>query len=177
MRGFAATFGSPTCCLAPELLATFPQAELILHIRSSDEAWCKSFSSSIGVDFERWTWRARVYRSLIFSICSMHQHHRLCDNMGDCRRELYDGIGPRMHSLHNARMKRLVQQEKLPVYDVKEGWGPLGDFLDVPVPEVPFPRANNAEHMRRIYLFLYVYGAAVLLLVGVFMGTLIWLSW
>jgi hypothetical protein len=161
MHGYAATFGSPTCCLTPELLASFPQAKLLLHVRSSDEGWYKSFSSSIGLDFESGTWRARIYRFLTFPIRWMHPHHRLCDHMAEYWREQYGEISSRMHSAHNRRMKELVPKEKLLVYDVKEGWGPLCDFLDVPVPDVPFPRVNDSKQMQRNYLFLQVYGAAM----------------
>ena len=33
------------------------------------------------------------------------------------------------------------------VFDVREGWQPLCDFLDVPVPEEPFPRGNDTQEM------------------------------
>jgi Sulfotransferase domain len=32
---------------------------------------------------------------------------------------------------------------------VREGWEPLCDFLDVEVPDGPFPRLNEAREMRR----------------------------
>ena len=91
----------------------------------------------------------------------MHQDNRLCGHIADCWRGVCNGIGPRMHSLHNARMEALVPQEKLLVYEIKEGWEPHCEFLDVPVPEIPFPRANDAEHMRRIYLTSHACGAAI----------------
>ena len=160
MHGYAATFGSPTCCLNPELLASFPQAKLLLHIRSSDEEWYKSFSSSIGLDFESGTWRARIYRFLTFSIGWVHPHHRLCDHMAEYWREQCGDIRAKMRSAHNRRMKELMP-EKLLVYDVKEGWGPLCNFLDV-----PFPRVNDSKQMQRNYLFLQVYGAAMWMLYG-----------
>jgi hypothetical protein len=176
MRGYAATFGSPTCCLVPELLAAFPQAKLILHVRSSDEAWYKSFSSSIGLDFETGTWQARLYRFLTFSIRWMHPHHRLCDHMAEYWREEYGDIGPRMHSAHNRRMKELVPKEKLLVYDVKQGWAPLCAFLNVPVPEAPFPRVNDSKQMQRNYVFLQAYGAAMwMLYANALAGGIFWL--
>ena len=30
-------------------------------------------------------------------------------------------------------------------FNVKEGWGPLCAFLELPVPDVPFPRINDTE--------------------------------
>ena len=45
---------------------------------------------------------------------------------------------------HNEEVERTVPPERLLVYDVKEGWGPLCKFLNVPVPDVPFPHVNDA---------------------------------
>lgn len=46
---------------------------------------------------------------------------------------------------HNAAVQREVPPERLLIYDVVQGWEPLCDFLDVPVPEAPFPHANTRE--------------------------------
>jgi hypothetical protein len=46
-------------------------------------------------------------------------------------------------------VKRRVPQERLLVYEVKEGWGPLCEFLGVPVPDEPFPRLNDTAQMQR----------------------------
>ena len=69
-----------------------------------------------------------------------------------------------MYSAHNERMKELVPKEKLLVYDVKEDWGPPCDFLDVPVPDVSFRRANDSWQMQQNYLPSQVYGAAIWML-------------
>lgn len=37
--------------------------------------------------------------------------------------------------------------ERLLVYSPKEGWDPLCAFLDVPVPEEPFPRVNSRDEI------------------------------
>ncbi len=39
--------------------------------------------------------------------------------------------------------------EKLLVYEPKENWGPLCEFLGVDVPDKPFPRLNDAAEMQR----------------------------
>jgi hypothetical protein len=38
-----------------------------------------------------------------------------------------------------------IPTERLLVFDVAEGWAPLCRFLDVPVPDTPFPRMNSTE--------------------------------
>jgi hypothetical protein len=43
-----------------------------------------------------------------------------------------------------------IPAERLLVFDVAEGWEPLCRFLDVPVPDAPFPRMNSTEQFWKI---------------------------
>jgi len=43
---------------------------------------------------------------------------------------------------HNSRVKATIPRDQLLVYNVKQGWKPLCEFLGVDVPDVPFPRLN-----------------------------------
>ena len=38
-----------------------------------------------------------------------------------------------------------IPASQLLVFEVKQGWGPLCDFLGVPVPDEGFPRTNHRE--------------------------------
>src|SRR5205814_5528363 len=49
----------------------------------------------------------------------------------------------------NDEVKRNVPAEKLLVYEVKDGWEPLCKFLNVPVPDVPFPKSNDSESFQK----------------------------
>jgi len=42
-----------------------------------------------------------------------------------------------------------VPAERLLVWQVKQGWGPLCQFLGVPVPEEPFPNVNDTPSMLK----------------------------
>ena len=44
---------------------------------------------------------------------------------------------------HHERVKREVPAERLLVWEVGEGWGPLCEFLGVEVPDGPLPHAND----------------------------------
>ena len=46
------------------------------------------------------------------------------------------------YRIHNHRVKSIVPTDKLLVYNVKQGWKPLCDFLGCKVPTVPFPHEN-----------------------------------
>lgn len=91
-------------------------------------------------------------------------------------REVYDR--------HNDMVRRLVPPERLLVYRLGEGWGPLCEFLGKEVPDTPFPHGNEAAAMRRtvlqaqlrttrrafISMFPYLVGLVAL-------GAGIWLAW
>jgi len=43
---------------------------------------------------------------------------------------------------HNSRVKATIPRDQLLVYNVKQGWKPLCEFLGVDIPDVPFPKLN-----------------------------------
>ena len=42
-----------------------------------------------------------------------------------------------------------VPSERLLVWDPKEGWEPLCEFLEVPVPDTPLPHVNDTENFQK----------------------------
>ena len=49
---------------------------------------------------------------------------------------------------HNDEVRRSIAPERLLVYDVRDGWGPLCGFLGVGVPDTPFPHTNTTEEFQ-----------------------------
>ncbi len=71
---------------------------------------------------------------------------------------------------HNEEVRRRVPRGRLLVYEVKEGWGPLCEFLGVEEPDKPFPRLNDAAEVQRLILVVRVLSIALpaaLTLVGI----------
>ena len=64
----------------------------------------------------------------------------------------HDGIIAAFEA-HEAAVKASSPAERLLVHSAKEGWAPLCAFLDVPVPDEPYPRTNTKEeffeHMKK----------------------------
>ena len=46
---------------------------------------------------------------------------------------------------HNAEVQRVIPPERLLVYEVAQGWGPLCAFLGAPEPAGPMPKVNSTE--------------------------------
>ena len=63
---------------------------------------------------------------------------------------VFDGrIDDRAHAIevyenHIADVKATIPPDRLLVFDVRQGWEPLCEFLGTPMPDQPFPAATNA---------------------------------
>ena len=53
---------------------------------------------------------------------------------------------------HVEAVKAAIPSDQLLVFEAKDGWEPLCNFLNVPVPDGPYPRTNDRaefwEHMK-----------------------------
>ncbi|MFI5172687.1 MAG: sulfotransferase, partial [Chitinophagales bacterium] len=46
---------------------------------------------------------------------------------------------------YNTETLKNIPKERLLIYDIKTGWKPLCDFLNVPIPATEFPRVNSTN--------------------------------
>jgi hypothetical protein len=60
---------------------------------------------------------------------------------------------------HEHEVKQTVPPDRLLVWSVTEGWEPLCEFLEAPVPDMPFPRVND----RREFVDRVIDGALITL--------------
>ena len=54
------------------------------------------------------------------------------------------------YQIHTQNVVKAVPPERLLIYNVKQGWEPLCDFLELPVPDVPFPHINDRLKMTAV---------------------------
>lgn len=73
--------------------------------------------------------------------------------------------------LHNNWVRKQVPKDRLLTMELKEGWGPLCEFLEKPVPEGPLPHENDTKAMsafvRRAFLITGATWVGILSTVGV----------
>ena len=75
-------------------------------------------------------------------------------------------------------IKKVVPKDRLLVFEVKQGWKPLCQFLDLPEPTVPFPRANDRAEMIRNIDKIRKIGWVVVLGTPVILATIVYgLCW
>ena len=135
--GYNSAVDWPTAGFYSELFKEYPSAKYILTERSP-ESWADSFGSTI----------YKLLQERDKAPEKMHSWLKMCTGVisktgfpeGLNRDELIKGF-----IAHNKAVKETIPEEQLLVFQVKDGWEPLCDFLNVPVPDKPFPRTNNRE--------------------------------
>ena len=72
-----------------------------------------------------------------------------------------------LYHRHNAFIRQIVPKDRLLEFDPKQGYGPLCEFLNVPVPtddqgnRVEFPHVNDSASMQRGFKFATILGFAI----------------
>jgi Sulfotransferase domain len=154
--GYESTVDWPGGYFYRELIDVYPDAKVLLSVREP-EAWERSMRQTV--------WAVRNGESLIRLLSSAQAHVNprwqgflnmidglLWQGSGtfaaghDEPAELIDAM-----NRHNEEVKRVVPSERLLVWSASEGWEPLCEFLQLPVPDEPFPHINDrTEFLNRI---------------------------
>lgn len=139
LEGWEATVDWPGCSFYRQLMETFPEAPVILSVRDP-ESWYQSVNDTIFMAAEvmkdqpeiRDLPASRMLRTIVWDGDFQGQ-------FADKQRTL------EVYENHNREVKEFVPPERLLVFEVKQGWGPLCRFLRVETPETPFPHVNDKE--------------------------------
>lgn len=135
--GYTSMVDHPGCQYWRQLIDHYPDAKVLHTVRDAD----KWFDST---------------QATIFSLDSPAMQP-----MGGPMKDFFDDVhgwyGGDIHdrafmvdffARHTAEVVATVPKERLLVFNVAEGWGPLCQFLGVPVPETPYPRENSTEQFQ-----------------------------
>jgi hypothetical protein len=166
LSGYEVTVDWPACAFYAELMVAFPEAPVILTVRDP-EPWYESVFSTIYGIHRISSGPAPV--RLAFALVGLFAPSvtgiaRLADAIvwNDTFESSFED---RRHAIetfhrHNEEVRRRVPEGRLFVYDVREGWPPLCEFLGAEVPDKPFPHLNDPRDMRRRLLGLAAASAA-----------------
>ena len=151
-KQYRSTVDFPACVYFEQLLALNPRAKVLLSVRDTPDAWYKSASETIGS-------RScdRLQRLLALVTRSVAQMPAMVDAVIWDNPRLFAGgfrrskgeEAKQVYTKWIAHVKAVVPAEQLLVYNAKQGWAPLCDFLGVPVPQVPFPNKNDSVRFKR----------------------------
>jgi hypothetical protein len=147
--GFEASCNCPSCSYWQELHHHYPAAKIVLTVRDENR-WYDSCVETIyraSFAFLGWALRLippidRINRMIIASVWDGVFYGRFED------RE----YALQVYRDHIAHVNSAVPSDRLLVFEAKDGWEPLCRFLDVPVPENPYPHLNDAARIKGMLL-------------------------
>ena len=122
-----------------ELAATFPGAKVILSVREPN-GWFDSVQATIAPVMEA---RGSHETAHMNALAEMAYKTIVVP--------IFEGrISEREHAIrifeaHIAEVQATIPADRLLTFDVTEGWRPLCAFLDVDVPDTPFPKTNSSK--------------------------------
>ena len=147
LRGYKSAVDWPTSLHYEELAERYPDSKIILTVRDED-SWYESIRSTV---YKTYTlipaWRRWLIPKLGLWVKML-------------RRLVWDGVfhgrledaeyAKKIFRDHNNEVKRKWPADRLLVFNVRDGWKPLCDFLGKPVPDnTPFPHSNQSKGSKR----------------------------
>ena len=144
--GFEAAVDFPASSVYKELLAVYPHAKVIHTVRDPDRWYDSTYETIYQMKdiFPHWMRRYVPWVRHFVEMGDGMFWDRLFDGQFDNRARTIQ-----LFNEYTEEVKRTVPAERLLIFNVKEGWQPLCQFLDRPVPDVPFPHKNDRSVMLR----------------------------
>lgn len=139
-EGFQACVDWPACHFYRALADYYPDAKVILTVRDPED-WFRSMTATT-LDVIRPRLSEPGNRNLGTELVVKGAFKGIIDDLDH---------GVAMFNRHTREVQGTIAADRLLVFDVREGWGPLCAFLGKPVPDVPFPRVNSREEFHDIF--------------------------
>ena len=138
-NGFESTVDFPSCSSYKALAAHYPDAKVILTVRDP-ERWFESTQDTIFAPH----WIEYLRNVEMGKFIQLTVNDYLQDRMHD-KAHLIQRFQEHIEEVRNT-----IPASRLLVFEVKEGWGPLCEFLELPEPDADFPFLNDEEATKEI---------------------------
>jgi hypothetical protein len=122
-----------------ELVAHYPKAKVVLSVRDPSE-WHDSVQATI---LKFLAARGQHPTPHVNALCEMG--HETVDMQVFGGRLAEGDHAVRVFNQHLADIRSTVQPDRLLVVSPRDGWEPLCRFLNVPVPDMPYPKTNSSK--------------------------------
>ncbi|KAF2217183.1 hypothetical protein CERZMDRAFT_108995 [Cercospora zeae-maydis SCOH1-5] len=150
LEGYVAVADPPLSVLYPELLKLYPDAKVIVTVRDR-KAWMRSMTEVIKLS------QPKLATFIFWWVPSVRWLPKLSD---DLTHLFFTKFGIIMKDeetfstcweKHIEQLQQTVPENQLFFLDVKDGWEPLCKALDKPIPDVPFPKLNDAKDLESVF--------------------------
>lgn len=166
-NGYRSTCDMPSSIYWKEQLKAYPDAVVILTVRDA-EKWYKSWMETVALmqpDCDECPFGIRIVQGLGFftmkNFAAMSSRVLTMDTFsGDLSKKNMI----KSYNLHVEDVRSSCPPEKLLEFSYTDGWEPLCKFLNVPIPDEPYPNLNDAVAFRRMTTAINIIGWVVFIL-------------
>ena len=137
--GFNSTVDFPSCSSFKAITAHYPHAKVVLTVRDP-ERWFESTQKTIFSP--RWIEYLRGVEMGKFMQLTVNDY--LQDRMHDKAHLI------KRFKEHIEDVRHTIPASRLLIFEVKDGWGPLCRFLELPQPDGDFPFVNDEKSTKEI---------------------------
>jgi hypothetical protein len=141
LSGYGATVDWPAAAFWQELTAANPDAIVLLSTRASADAWWKSANETIFEVCRRDAPPDPLLQSQLAMANDLFAR-RFCADWTDANE------AKRAYEAHNAAVRAAVPPGRLVDWQPGDGWEPICQALDLPVPDEAFPHVNSTADFR-----------------------------
>ena len=153
-EGKTSTVDWPAAYHWRELIEVYPDAKVLLSVRDAD-GWVRSMQDTIN----QIAFGDTLLHHLVWAQCAIDPIYAawidlMLDMMWSPRGAMAgtDGEPTAMAEAMerwNQEVIDTVPSDRLLVWHPKDGWEPLCELVDVPVPDVPVPNVNDTENFQK----------------------------
>jgi hypothetical protein len=141
-EGFGASVDWPSARYWREIAARYPEAKVVLSVRP-EQSWLRSMQATIAPLLRSYrTLPPGIFRDTMETADVIIAAQTFGGRLDDPEHMLA------VYRAHNEEVRRTIAPDRLLVCDVAEGWAPLCAFLEVPIPDTPFPRENSTQDFQ-----------------------------
>ena len=161
--GFNSAVDFPVCLFYKQLINKFPEAKFILTLRDFDTWYISTANTIYKVPsilpdwFEKVVYPIRMFIVMQVNLIWVGLFKNNFSDRDSTKLVYYE---------HMESVKKIIPADKLLIYNVKEGWEPLCEFLDVDVPDIPFPKVNDTAEMLRNFAIIKMLPYVFILSIG-----------
>jgi hypothetical protein len=141
---FRATVDWPSTRFWRELSEAYPDAKVVLSLRDP-ERWYQSASETI----------FRVMNTVMPEGVEPPENLIMVQEL--IKQGTFDSrLDDREHAIeiyqaHNEAVKQAIDPARLLVFEARQGWPPLCEFLGVPIPDGDYPRVNTRDDFPKLF--------------------------
>eukprot|EP01084_Bolivina_argentea_P279789 478372_1 len=149
----------PVVFIWDKIFAQYPKSKVIVVVRDDLDRWVISYQIILNSVAYLYGFPVKYIMKFVpffsaevlFHFKYWNKYHngdvsKFCEaNNEEIKKMLKDKL-----KKHIEKVKRIVPPNQLLIFKVSDGWNPLCEFLQKPIPDKPFPRINSAEVLKKM---------------------------